>query len=126
MPKFSIANKTVLIVDDSEGVREVIREELLLHESTVVEASSGKQALEIFAENPVDIIISDIVMPNGNGFFLFDQIRQLSKPPVVVLMSAYADKAMRAEAKSRQAVLLEKPFTFDRILSTFEDLNARA
>lgn len=82
---------TVLVVEDEAIVRRVVVRRLRNFGFTVLEASSGKEALDLLSnlQNPLDLIITDVIMPEMNGRDLVNKIR-LQRPGVAVLyMSGY-------------------------------------
>ena len=75
----------VLIVDDEEGIRQVIKEYCLFEKYECVGVSNGKEAIEYVQNNDVDIIILDIMMPNMDGYTALKEIRKISQVPVIML-----------------------------------------
>lgn len=79
---------SVLVVDDSISIRELIIEELIDLPLNILQAASGSEAFELYKKTErVDFIISDINMPNGNGVDFIRRINQLERaaPPVVLV-----------------------------------------
>jgi two-component system alkaline phosphatase synthesis response regulator PhoP len=68
--------KTVLIVDDDEMVLQLLERDLRQAGFVVVKAGNGKAALEIVSRDAVDIIVSDISMPEMDGLAFCEQLRQ--------------------------------------------------
>ncbi len=104
----------VLLVEDSQSVRALVRE--ILHGSgyTVVEARDGSEALALFVqhERQFQLVISDIVMPRMSGPALADELRRLQPDVKILFMSAYADDTLIHEGKLQSGVaFLQKPFT---------------
>jgi CheY-like chemotaxis protein len=112
---------TVLVVDDEEDVRGVLREILELGGHRVVEACSGKAALARLARGPVDLVLSDIRMPDGDGWSLLAEIRrQDPRRPPVVLITGFSD-ATSEEARARGAQeLISKPCDLLALLDTVD------
>lgn len=82
----------VLIVDDEAGIREVIKEYCLNDQYKVLEASNGCEALKVLeAENDIDVIILDIMMPKMDGYTALEEIKNSYDIPVIML-SARADE----------------------------------
>ncbi len=82
----------ILIVDDEQGIREVIKEYALNEKYEVKEAKNGLEALSILEENSdIDIIILDIMMPNMDGYTTLSKIREKANIPVIML-SARVDE----------------------------------
>lgn len=76
----------VLIVDDEELIRNVIKEYCLLENYEVVEANNGLEAIEkVKNNNDIDIIVLDIMMPKLDGFSAFKQIREMKNIPTIIL-----------------------------------------
>jgi len=75
----------VLIVDDEELIRNVIREYAKAEGYIVDEASNGEEAIDKVSENDYDIIIMDIMMPKIDGFEAVKEIKELKNIPVIML-----------------------------------------
>ena len=80
-------NSTILIVDDEERMRKLIKDFLLVKGFKLIEAKDGKEAIEIFAkeQNKIDLVILDVMMPKVDGWTVLRNIRQESKVPVIML-----------------------------------------
>lgn len=109
-------SKTALIVDDEPDLTEVISFQLNQMGIRTLEAHSGTEAWNIFVENPgIDLVISDVRMPSGDGIDLTKKIRKHQPSVPIVLMSGFAD-VMEDEAKEMgAAVLLQKPMDLSDI-----------
>lgn len=70
-------NKTILVVDDSADAREVLRRTLALAGYRVIEATDGREAVEIVGRECPDLILMDLNMPVMDGFAATERIRQL-------------------------------------------------
>jgi PAS domain S-box-containing protein len=111
--------ETVLVVEDEAGVRNAIRRILAGHGYTVLEAQNGVEALRVIDETtrPIDLVITDLAMPEMDGRELLGQLRGRGAPFKVLVMSGYdAQAAMRGEALPPNAHFLEKPFTVEGLL----------
>lgn len=80
-------NTTVLVVDDEQRMRTLIKDFLVKKDYEVIEAKDGEEALEIFEEKQesIDIILLDVMMPKLDGWSVLRQIRQNSKVPIIML-----------------------------------------
>jgi PAS domain S-box-containing protein len=111
--------ETVLLVEDEKAVRVLVRRVLDRLGYTVLEAEHGAQALDIMAarSEPVDLLLTDVIMPGISGRELADQL-QRSHPGIKVLfMSGYTDEAISHHGVLVSGVaFLEKPFTPDILL----------
>ncbi len=80
-------NATVMVVDDEQRMRTLIKDFLAKKDYTVIEAKDGVEALEIFEakQDSIDLILLDVMMPKLDGWSVLRQIRQTSKVPIVML-----------------------------------------
>ena len=106
----------VLIVDDSNSMRAVIKKIVTIsgfQMDTCLEAGNGREAMELLATNWVDVIISDINMPEVNGLELLDQLKKndtLKEIPVIMITTEGSSERMQ-EAFGRGAKgFIKKPF----------------
>ncbi len=114
----SRGSETVLLVEDEDLVREVVRQALELHGYRVVEARNGKEGLDRFERNPtdIDLIVTDVMMPQLTGPELAARASQLRRDLKVVYMSGYTDKAIvHHGVLAEGAAYLQKPFTPDAL-----------
>ena len=78
-------NKTVLLVEDERRLREIVSDYFRNEGFEVIEAEDGKQALELFAEHTVDLIILDIMLPEIDGWSVCRRVRKESAVPIIML-----------------------------------------
>ncbi len=105
---------TVLVVEDEAGVRQFVSTVLRGTGYTVLEAGSRSEALALARSHgaTVDLVLSDVVMPDGRGPALCDEIRDLLPRAAVLYMSGYLDDTVTGgSAYGLGHELLEKPFT---------------
>ncbi len=113
--------KNVLLVDDSSTMRKIIGRSLRqagLDFANIFEAGDGLEALEVLEKETVDVVLSDINMPNMNGIeFLREKAnREAIKDIPVLMISTETGDDIIGEAKSLGAVgSLKKPFTPDKV-----------
>ena len=107
------SNDTVLLVEDENGVRKLVRHMLEALGLNVLEASSGPEALDLCLAYPdaVHLLVTDVVMPRMSGKELADRLR-ISRPEMKVLfMSGYVDDAVVLHGVLHaEAAFLQKPF----------------
>jgi len=103
---------TVLLVEDEPTVRSVAERALTRHGYTVITADNGEDALEIIARNePIDLLISDVVMPGMDGPTMVREARQ-SRPDLKILfISGYAEEQLRKSIDIENVNFLPKPFS---------------
>jgi len=88
----SLAGRRILIVDDEEDLRELLSREFRALGYETTEAPSGNKALAHLASHSVDVVVTDIRMPDGDGIHLLKQIKAKSPQiPIVVLITGYSD-----------------------------------
>lgn len=113
--------KNVLLVDDSSTMRKIIGRSLRqagIDFDNIFEASDGIEALEVLENEHVDIVLSDINMPNMDGisFLREKSARENIKDIPVLMISTETGEDIIGEAKSLGAVgAIKKPFTPDKV-----------
>jgi CheY-like chemotaxis protein len=121
--------RVVLVVDDEQGVRDLVCRTLRGEGYRTLEARHGAEALKVVesAPDPVDLVITDVVMPGMDGRELGRRLAQ-SKPTLPVLyMSAYdVNDIFRRGSPSTSAPFLQKPFPQDTLLTQVEQLLSRS
>ncbi len=111
---------TILVVEDEPGVREFVRTILVAHSYEVLEASDGAAAIELWSRESehVDLVFTDMVMPNGiTGRGLAERLRSDRPNLKVVYSSGYSAETIGAEWLSAPGVgFLPKPYSADALL----------
>ncbi len=109
--------RSILVVEDDDVALDLLAEILRRHHFQVWTASSVAFALELLEKRPVDLVLSDIRMPERGGMDLLKQIRENQSRIPVVLLSAFGDEHLWVEALSAGAVdLIPKPFKKQEII----------
>lgn len=109
----------ILIVDDEDGIRRVLRQLLEYEGHEVRTAASGGEALEIFPEFRPELTFLDVKMARLDGLEVLVKLRQLDPHALVVMISGHGTIETAVEATRRGAYdFLEKPLDTDRILLT--------
>lgn len=118
-----LTGKVVLIVDDEEEMRKAIAFDFLRRGCIVYEAPDGTEALKIVESKKVDIMISDVRMPNGDGVQLTKNIRALNaREPIILLATGFADLNEVEALKLGAHGLLDKPIDRKKLLAIIEQL----
>lgn len=83
----------ILVVDDEERMRKLIRDFLVKNGYIVIEASNGEEAFSTFTnENDIKLIIMDVMMPKMNGYETSEEIRKISDVPIIMLTARSEEK----------------------------------
>ena len=114
-PPSTPRRETILLAEDDPPIRQLFRRTLELHGYTVLEARNGHEAgtLAEQRQEPIDLLLTDVVMPSMNGFEVADRL-VLSHPETKVLyLSGYADDSVAVRGGLNQSCrpFLLKPFT---------------
>jgi two-component system, cell cycle sensor histidine kinase and response regulator CckA len=122
--------KTILLVEDEDMLRGLIRELLEIKGYSVLEASQGLEALELFQSvaEPVDLILTDVVMPHMSGSELVERLRKEHPALKVIFMSGYTGANNAAIHKSLEmpgVAFLQKPFRLNALITQVEELLLR-
>ena len=115
--------QTILVVDDERVQLKTLKRGLTIHGYRVIEAISGREALDQYNRNKqVDLILTDYSMPEMNGLDLLKRIREKNKTMPVVLMSAYGDQDLAKEAMHDQCnAFIDKPFDMEELLAVIKN-----
>lgn len=111
----------VLLVEDEDAVRALNARMLVSRGYTVHEAASGVEALDIFLaeDGKVDLVVSDVVMPEMDGPTLLGELRKRNPATKVVFVSGYAEEAFRKNLpEGEEFLFLPKPFTMKQLVET--------
>jgi two-component system nitrogen regulation response regulator NtrX len=109
----------ILVVDDEEGIRKVLRQLLEYEGHDVALASGGGEALIEFQESRPDLTLLDVKMARMDGLEVLDRIREIDSASVVIMISGHGTIETAVEATRRGAWdFLEKPLDSDRLLVT--------
>ncbi|HRP22801.1 PAS domain-containing protein [Thauera sp.] len=116
-PEVSLQGRLVLLVEDDDKVRDVVRKQLSALGCAVLEAESGHEAADMIENIPaIGLVLSDIVMPGGmDGRALARFVRRFRPEVPVVLMSGYAERA-EAGRDDAEVPVLDKPFPQERLV----------
>jgi DNA-binding response OmpR family regulator len=109
----------ILIIDNDEGLLAAISTRLESMGYRCITAVSGAQGLACFREQPIDLIISDLNMPAGDGVTLAQTIRETSEIPIIII-TGFRDEYRRSLRSITNITLMEKPFDSDHLLDLVE------
>jgi HD-like signal output (HDOD) protein/CheY-like chemotaxis protein len=116
--------KHILFVDDDENIINGLRRQLRPYRDQwqLIFARNGNEALQMMAQNPVDLIISDMLMPEMRGDVLLKQVSQLYPATIRVILSGYADESAIKCALEVAHQHLVKPCNVDTLRETITQI----
>jgi two-component system cell cycle sensor histidine kinase/response regulator CckA len=111
--------ETVLLTEDDDAVRRLVRSALRQHGYQVLEAANGGEAILLSEQHaaPIDLLITDVVLPRMSGRHLAERLTAARPAMKVLFMTGYTDDAIVRHGVERSEVaLLQKPFTADDLI----------
>ncbi len=114
------SDKLILVVDDEDMLRDVLREVLEMVGLSALFASSGMEGLQIFEENRdrINLVLLDILMPEMSGLETFDRIKAIDPDMKFIFMSGFPDKeALALRELSGEYAFVKKPFSVNEIVN---------
>ncbi len=131
MSDSAVSPVSVLVADDEEGIRQLVVHWLGQAGHRVVAFDSGKTASTLLRSQRFDVVVTDVVMPDGDGFEVIAQVRRL-QPACRILAISGGGKYLQGPDCLRMAQglgahgIVMKPFTREQFLAEFESLRAVA
>lgn len=108
----------VLVVDDEQLVRWFLERALKRWGYDVITASNVKEAVKNLTDNNIDIVFTDLKMPEENGAVLLQKLGDLTKSPKVVVCSAFITPEMDKDFRQKGIYSLKKPFKLEELENT--------
>ena len=117
---------SILIIDDDESIRSFLKERLMYEGFNVLTANNGKEGMNLFNNNQVDLVITDIIMPDKDGFETIIELKRICPDTKIIAMSGggrgqpeyYLDTAKCFKAE----YTFEKPFKTSELLEDVHEL----
>ncbi len=129
MVSASLSGLRVVVVDDQEDCRFLVTCILESYGATVKPCESAHEALSAIVEYHPDVIVSDILMPEHDGYWLIEKVRQLEpggggKTPAIALTARTSDAERRRALDSGFQIHIRKPFEADQVVEAVAILAA--
>lgn len=121
---FSLQGYSLLIVEDKQDLREFLRNALKDKFKKIYQAENGLVALEVIKQQQPDIIVSDVMMPQMNGYQLCKEIKEnlnISHIPVILLTARADSESQMLGYKLGADAYLPKPFEMEMLLSVIQN-----
>ena len=115
---------TILLVEDEDGLRSLNARGLRSRGYTVIEAENGLDALEALEreEGAVDLVVSDVVMPEMDGPTMLTEMRKRNPDLRIIFVSGYAEDAFeKSLPEGQQFNFLPKPFTLSQLVASVKE-----
>ena len=115
----------ILLLDDEPELRSTLRDRLILEGYDVQTAPDGRRGLKLYQENPVDLVITDVLMPEMDGLEVIRVLCGTPTPPLIIAMSGGGSRDLDflVEATEFGATrTLSKPFRLDDLIILVNDL----
>ena len=117
--------ETILIIEDEEMLRELLRSSLVLQGYTVLTAQDGKQGVEIYQshQKEIAVVVSDIGLPFLGGHEVFNRIRKINPKAKVILASGFFEPEIRSEMyKAGLKEFIQKPYLVGEVLQKIREV----
>ena len=111
-----------LVVDDEAGYRELLAKMLTKVGYRVITAADGNEALTLLADSKFNLIISDVLMPNLNGYALAARIRATDPDVPIILISGYLSQESPKNLLGGSTEFIAKPLDSELIIATVQRL----
>lgn len=116
--------RTVLVVDDEEDIRILVRRALEREGYSVVVAADGAEALDIARAQPLDVVVLDLLMPGMDGPAVLGELRRIAEDAPVIILTGYPDGELMARALEFSPVtLVAKPARLDKIVEAVRSVS---
>ena len=117
----------ILIVDDESRMRKLVKDFLVKSEYQVLEAENGEEALDVFfAQNDIDLVILDVMMPKMDGWQVCREIRGVSKVPIIMLTAKSDERDELLGFELGVDEYISKPFSPKILVARVEAILRRA
>jgi two-component system cell cycle sensor histidine kinase/response regulator CckA len=117
-----ISDIRILLVEDIEGVRDVLKSLLELHRFTVLPAATAEDALDLMQTEPFDILVTDVALPGRSGPELAREVRQRFPGRPVLFMSGHPMNAMAEADLESPRAFLQKPFSGQTLVERIREM----
>ena len=112
----------ILVVDDEDTIRHVLRQLLQSRGHSIEEARDGQAALEFCLREAFDLVITDIRMPRRDGLSLIKGLREYSRNIKMIALTGHDSEALDQAKEAGASYCFHKPFKMDELLEAVEDL----
>ena len=116
MPPSNGKNSTILIADDEPNIRRVFEAMFVKEGYTVLTAENGKRAIDLASTHKIDVLVSDLIMPDITGVEVLQKVKELHPQCSAIIVTAYGTIKSAVEAMRHGAFnYLQKPFDMEEV-----------
>jgi len=115
-------SKSVIVVDDDEDTVRLFSEFLEEHEINVIgNGFDGVSAVKLFKETKPDVVLIDLNMPNGSGFYAIKKIQKIDPKARIIAVTADSSSATEEKLNNLNISMIQKPFKMDTVISKINE-----
>ncbi len=122
----TVQTPTILVVDDEEGIRQLVKVFLERYHFHVLEASNGAELFDLLEKNAVDLVLLDLMLPDIYGIDACKKIRETSQVPVIMLTAVQGETNTVLGFEAGADDYIEKPFSAHVLLSRIKAVMKRS
>lgn len=113
---------TMIVIDDDSDTLEVLEEYLKIRGLKILATGvDGKEAVELYRKHTPDVVILDIMMPNYDGFYALDMLRQINPNVRVIVVTADVTReTAKLLEETKPSALLYKPYDLESLVDTIQ------
>jgi len=118
-------SETILLADDEQNVRDLIRKVLTLRGYKVLLARDGLEAIDIYqsTKDAIDLVILDMMMPNLSGRDAYKRLKEINPAVKVIFCSGYGlDHKAMEELQNKGAGFIHKPFALEQLIQAVREI----
>ena len=117
----SSMSKSVIVIDDDEDTVRLFTEFLEENGINVIgNGFNGSTAVKLFKETKPDVVLIDLNMPNGSGFYAIKKIQDIEPKARIIAVSADSDYTTEEKLEKLNIPLIQKPFKMDKVISIIQ------
>lgn len=115
-------SKSVIVIDDDEDTVRLFSEFLEEHDINVVgNGFDGVTAVKLFKETNPDVVLIDLNMPNGSGFYAIKKIQDINPQARIIAVSADGSYSTEEKLEKLNIPLIQKPFKMDKVIQIIQN-----
>nr|AIF08629.1 response regulator receiver domain-containing protein (cheY) [uncultured marine thaumarchaeote KM3_31_G08] len=115
-------SKSVIVIDDDEDTVRLFSEFLAEHDVNVIgNGFDGVTAVKLFKELKPDVVLIDLNMPNGSGFYAIKKIQKIDPKAKIIAVTADASTNTEEKLDKLNILLISKPFNMEQVVSSINN-----